>query len=72
MENKRVTRMYILRVDRGLRQKDVEKVLGMTHTVYSAIETGRMNKPWPYVIHKLEEFYGKPISFLLEEVEDTK
>jgi len=68
MNDIQVTRMYHMRINRSLRQKDVEEMCGIPHTVYSAVETGRMSEPWNYVKEKLEAFYGMPLAELLEKV----
>jgi transcriptional regulator with XRE-family HTH domain len=70
--DEKVTRMYLLRIEKGLRQRDVEKMLGITHVIYSAVESGRMGEPWDYVIQKLENFYKTPIEKLLEKVYDDR
>lgn len=64
-----VTRLYLRRREMGLTQKDAERELGITHSLYSALEQGRIHRPYPYMIEKCEDFFKMKMERLLEEIE---
>ena len=57
-------RLRQLREDKDLKQKDLAAYLQVHQTTYSDYELGTLNIPVP-VLHKLSDFYGVSIDFLL-------
>jgi len=51
---------------RGLKQADLTKITGIHKAEICRIEKG--SRPFPAHAKKLEEFFGKPIKELLQEV----
>src|SRR2546428_605229 len=60
------TRLRMIRKSMGLSQSLVERMLGITHGLYSMLEQGRLTQPYPYIERVLEEFFGFPIEILLQ------
>lgn len=57
-------RLRDLREDKDLKQKDLATYLQVHQTTYSDYELGALNIPVA-VLHKLADFYGVSIDFLL-------
>lgn len=57
-------RVRELRVERGLNQTKVAKMLGMSQTGYSKYETGENDIPTEILI-KLAGFYGTSVDYIL-------
>ena len=53
-----------MRIDRGLTQKEVAKVINVKQNTYSQYEIGVLNYPLDVVI-KLAEFYGTSVDYLV-------
>ena len=53
-------RIRDMRIDRGLTQKEVAKVINVKQNTYSQYEIGVLNYPLDVVI-KLAEFYGTSV-----------
>ncbi len=59
-----INRLRDLREDKDLKQKDLAVYLQVHQTTYSDYELGALNIPVA-VLHKLADFYGVSIDFLL-------
>ena len=57
-------RLRDLREDKDLKQKDLAEHLQVHQTTYSDYELGQVNTPVA-VLHKLADFYGVSIDYLL-------
>ena len=57
-------RLRDLREDKDLKQKNIAEYLQIHQTTYSDYELGELNIPVP-VLHKLADFYGVSIDYLL-------
>lgn len=57
-------RIRDMRIDRGLTQKEVAKVINVKQNTYSQYEIGVLNYPLDVVI-KLAEFYGTSVDYLV-------
>lgn len=53
-----------MRIDRGLTQKEVAKVINVKQNTYSQYEIGVLNYPLDVVI-KLAKFYGTSVDYLV-------
>ena len=53
-----------MRIDRGLTQKEVAKVINVKQNTYSQYEIGVLNYPLEVVI-KLAEFYETSVDYLV-------
>ena len=53
-----------LRIDRGLTQKEVAKILGISQNTYSQYEIGVLNYPVDAIV-KLADFYDVSTDYLL-------
>lgn len=60
--------LKLLRKERGLKQEDVAKELGVAANHYSMIECGlrKKNLDLPFM-KKLSEFFGVSIEFIIEK-----
>lgn len=61
-------RIEEIRKDRGIRQEDFAKVLGVSRQTISSLETGRYN-PSIFLAHKIAKFFGMTIEevFLFDD-----
>ena len=59
-------RVRKLRDERGLSQLALGKAIGVRQTTISQIENGE-NKPSWKTLQKLTEYFGVPLSYLLDE-----
>ena len=57
-------RIRDMRIDRGLTQKEVAKVINVKHNTFSQYEIGVLNYPLDVVI-KLAKFYGTSVDYLV-------
>ena len=57
-------RIRDMRIDRGLTQKEVAKVINVKQNTYSQYEIGVLNYPLDVVI-KLAEFYETSVDYLV-------
>lgn len=57
-------RIRDMRIDRGLTQKEVAKVINVNQNTYSQYEIGVLNYPLDVVI-KLAKFYGTSVDYLV-------
>lgn len=59
-----------IRKQRGIRQEDFAKALGVSRQTISSLETGRYN-PSIFLAHKIAKFFGMQIEdiFLFDEEE---
>ena len=64
-------RLRDLREDRDLKQKDLATYLQVHQTTYSDYELGGLNIPVA-VLHKLADFYGVSIDYLLGRTNNKK
>lgn len=64
-------RIRDLREDRDLTQKQLAEFLQIHQTTYSDYEIGQLNIPVP-VLHKLADFYGVSIDYLLCRTTEKK
>lgn len=62
-------RIRDMRIDRGLTQKEVAKVINVKQNTYSQYEIGVLNYPLDVVI-KLAEFYGTSVDYLVGLTDD--
>lgn len=65
-------RLKYLRLTKELSQKKVEDDLHINHHTLSAIENGRLTKPYDSIITKLEEYFQCPRDMLLRPVSDEE
>jgi transcriptional regulator with XRE-family HTH domain len=73
-ENEPVTRVrqtlgeYLrsLRDAARLKLREVEEASGVSNAYLSQLETGKINKPSPHILHKLAAVYGVPYEGLME------
>ena len=63
----RVARKLLLK-ERGIRQEDFAKLMGVSRQTISSLETGRYN-PSIFLAHKIAQFFGMTIEevFLFDE-----
>ena len=63
-------RMESIRKEKGIRQEDFAKALGVSRQTISSLETGRYN-PSIQLAHKIARFFGLTIEevFLFDEEE---
>ena len=61
-------RIEEIRKERGIRQEDFAKLMGVSRQTISSLETGRYN-PSIFVAHKIAQFFGMTIEevFLFDE-----
>ena len=61
-------RIEEIRKDRGIRQEDFAKLMGVSRQTISSLETGRYN-PSIFLAHKIAQFFGMTIEevFLFDE-----
>lgn len=61
-------RIEEIRKERGIRQEDFAKLMGVSRQTISSLETGRYN-PSIFLAHKIAQFFGMTIEevFLFEE-----
>ena len=64
-------KLRLLRLQKGYKQDDVAKVVGISRRMYGFIESGCRNPSWS-VVKRLENFFGIPASELLAESEIGK
>ena len=64
-------RIRDLREDKDLKQKDLAEYLQVHQTTYSDYELGRLNVPVA-VLHKLADFYGVSVDYLLGRTAEKK
>lgn len=64
-------RIRDLREDKDLTQKQLAELLQIHQTTYSDYELGQLNVPVP-VLHKLADFYGVSIDYLLCRTAEKK
>jgi transcriptional regulator with XRE-family HTH domain len=69
----KVTRLFYLRKESGFTQRAFERIIGIPHALYAMLEQGRVNKPYPYMKQKLEEYFKRPFAELMQliDVEDS-
>ena len=60
-------RLRWCRHSRGLTQEDVADKMGMTHSVYKAIEESFTQHIEPEKVDRLAQFYGVPVTDFLDE-----
>ena len=65
-----MNRLKELRNDKGLRQKDVAQVLGISQQSLGYYENG-VNKPDPAMLVQLADFYEVSVDFLLGRTDET-
>lgn len=63
-------RIWDLREDHDLTQKQIAQILGMSQTGYSKYETGENDIPTQVLI-KLADFYKTSTDYLLGRVDET-
>ena len=56
-----------LRLARRLTLRDVEEASGVSNPYLSQLETDKIAKPSPHVLHKLAPVYGAPYETLMEK-----
>jgi len=56
-----------LREARGLTLREVEEACGVSNAYLSQLETGKITKPSPHVLHKVASVYGAPYEVLMEK-----
>ncbi len=56
-----------LREARGLTLREVEEASGVSNAYLSQLETGKISKPSPHILHKLAAVYGVPYEILMEK-----
>jgi transcriptional regulator with XRE-family HTH domain len=54
-----------LRVEARLKLREVEERSGVSNAYLSQLETGKINKPSPHILHKLATVYGFPYDKLM-------
>ena len=61
-------RIEEIRKERGIRQEDFAKLMGVSRQTISSLETGRYN-PSIFLAHKIAQFFGMTIEevFLFDE-----
>ena len=61
-------RIEEIRKERGIRQEDFAKLIGVSRQTISSLETGRYN-PSIFLAHKIAQFFGMTIEevFLFDE-----
>ena len=61
-------RIEEIRKERGIRQEDFAKLMGVSRQTISSLETGRYN-PSIFLAHKIAQFFGMTIEevFLVDE-----
>ena len=61
-------RIEEIRKERGIRQEELAKMLGVSRQTISSLETGRYN-PSIFLAHKIAQFFGMTIEevFLFDE-----
>ncbi len=61
-------RIEEIRKERGIRQEDFAKLMGVSRQTISSLETGRYN-PSIFLAHKIAHFFGMTIEevFLFDE-----
>ena len=61
-------RIEEIRKERGIRQEDFAKLMGVSRQTISSLETGRYN-PAIFLAHKIAQFFGMTIEevFLFDE-----
>ena len=64
-------RLKDLREDRDLKQATLAEYLQVHQTTYSDYELGKLNIPIN-VLHKLADYYGTSIDYLLGETDNRK
>ena len=60
-------RLRWCRHSKGLMQMEVADKVGMTHSVYKAIEEGFTQHIQPEMVERLAQFYGVPVTDFLDE-----
>ena len=60
-----------LRIDRGLTQKQIAEVLGVSQNTYSQYEIGVLNYPVEALM-KLADYYNVSVDYLLGRTDDKK
>lgn len=67
----RFERIRNLRIDRGLTQKQIAEIVGVSQNTYSQYEIGKLNYPLDVVI-RLACYYGTSTDYLLELTDEPK
>lgn len=60
-----------MRIDKGLSQEEIGKILNVKQNTYSQYELGVLNYPLDVVI-TLAEFYGTSVDYLLGLTDEKK
>lgn len=63
-----ITNLQIERLKKGLTQWDIAQVIGCNRAYISMLENSR-EIPSEEVIKKLEDYFNKPIDYLLKKIE---
>lgn len=63
-------RIRNIRIDRGLTQADVAKILNVKQNTYCQYEIGVLNYPLDLVV-KLADYYGVSVDYLVGLTDDT-
>lgn len=65
-------RIEEIRNEKGLRQDELAKLMGVSRQTISSLENGRYN-PSILLAHKIAEYFGMTIEelFIFEDVEDV-
>ena len=64
-------RIRNIRIDRGLTQEDVAKLLNVKQNTYCQYETGVLNYPLDLVV-KLAEYYNVSVDYLVGLTDEQK
>lgn len=67
----RYERIRDMRIDKGLSQEEIGKMLNVKQNTYSQYELGVLNYPLDVVI-TLAEFYGTSVDYLLGLTDEKK
>jgi transcriptional regulator with XRE-family HTH domain len=62
------TYLKSLRSAQGFSLREVEEKSGISNPFLSQLESGKVKKPSPVMLHKLAELYGAPYEALMELV----
>lgn len=61
-------RLKLLREEKGLKQLDIAKMLGVSRTTYTQYETGK-SEPDLTTVAKLADFFGVSVDYLLNKTD---
>lgn len=67
----KIDRLKEIREEKGLKQKDIAKILNITQVQYSRYETGMRLMPIDK-LSKLAEYYNTSIDYLLYKTDERK